>query len=93
MRMPCALGALALAFPTIPAAALDHEGCHEEALEIREKEPDGITVRLEFGSLWAIERIDRVHTRVWLRLERVHICRDGLQHEDPSYIVRAFRLQ
>jgi hypothetical protein len=75
------------------ANAQDEYGCQQESLEIREKASDGSTLRLEFGSLWAIERAEWADTRIWLRLERVHICKDGLRKEGSQHVVRAKRIE
>lgn len=88
-----AVASLLLALVTADATADDFDGCSEETFEIREKAEDGSTLRLEFGSLWAIEPAEWAHTRVWLRLERVHICADGLRKEDTPNIVTAIRVE
>lgn len=86
-------GILMLFFLTTGASAQSIEGCKEESLEIREKAPDGSMLRLEFGSLWAIDRAEWTDTRTWLRLERVHICKDGLLKEGTQHVVRATRIE
>jgi hypothetical protein len=77
------------------SAAAEAQGteCRAETLEIREKADDGSVLRLEFGSLWAIDRSDWARTRVWLRLERVHVCAEGLRKQGASYVVTARRIE
>jgi hypothetical protein len=88
-----ALFSLFLVLLPMVANAQDDYGCQKESLEIREKASDGSTLRLEFRSLWAVEKGEWADTRVWLRLERVHICKDGLRKEGTQHLVRAKRIE
>lgn len=92
MKILSLLAALLL-FMSAAASAQDQYGCQPKALEIREKAEDGSTLQLEFGSLWAIERAERAETRLWLRLERVHVCKGGLRKENSQRVVKAMRIQ
>ncbi|RLP23901.1 hypothetical protein D8676_17845 [Mesorhizobium sp. YM1C-6-2] len=77
----------------VTGTSAQDDGCSKETLEIREKAEDGSTLRLEFGSRWAIDRAEWPHTRVWLRLERVHICKGGLRKERTRHVVNAVRVE
>lgn len=92
MRLLIALG-VSLTFFASSVAAQDESGCKPELYEVREKAEDGSSIRLEFGSLWAIDREEWADTRVWLRLERVYICKDGLKKENSQRVVKAVRVQ
>ena len=92
MRLSLVLG-LSLMSIASSAAAQDENGCKPGLYEIREKAEDGSSIRLEFGSLWAIDRKEWADTRVWLRLERVQICKGGLKKENSQRVVKGVRVQ
>lgn len=92
MRFLSSVGVVFLLILTTGVVAQDKYGCSKKALEIRERSEDGSTVRLEFGSLWAVEQSDWVHTRIWLRLERVHVCKNGLRKENSQTVINATRI-
>jgi len=67
-------------------------GC-DEAHMIKEKTSDGSTVTLEDGSLWEINRMDRVYIVSW-PLETVIIaCEGTLTKVDNGEIVEAMRIK
>lgn len=92
MRLLIALGLSVTALASA-VVAQDENGCKPDLYEIREKAEDGSSIRLEFGSLWAIDRKEWADTRVWLRLERVQICKGVLKKENSQRVVRAVRVQ
>jgi hypothetical protein len=54
---------------------------------------DGTIVKLEDGSLWEIDSVDRIDTMLWLPTTDVTVCDDKLINTEDNETVGARRLR
>ena len=54
---------------------------------------DGRLIKLEDGSLWQVDPIDRVTSSIWLPISDIIICGNRLINEDDNETVHARRLR
>jgi hypothetical protein len=71
------------------AIAQQQVNCGSEVLELREKSEDGSILKFEFGSVREVAKADRAVSRLWVRLERMHVCDTGLRKENSNSFVSA----
>ncbi|MBF0132836.1 MAG: hypothetical protein HQL75_09665 [Magnetococcales bacterium] len=60
---------------------------------VSEKIGSGEIIRLEDGSLWEIDSIDRIDTSLWLPTDNIIICDDQLINSDSGDKVGATPLR
>jgi hypothetical protein len=53
----------------------------------------GRVIRLEDGSLWQVDSIDRITSSIWLPVSNIIICGNRLINEDDKEAVNAQRIR
>jgi len=65
----------------------------EDGHWVKSVSSDGAVVILEDGSVWEIDEIDRIDTRLWLPTTNITACDDKLINTDDKEVVDAKRLR